>query len=139
MEELAGKLASITPGFSGADIATICNEAALVAARASKTEVDLDDFHAAIDRLIGGIEKKSRTKREEELRVTAYHEAGHAVAGWLLEHGMPLLKVTIVPRGKALGYAQYNPKEQNLHTKEQVRLPFSLDYVRLTCDRAAAG
>ena len=121
MEELAGKLASITPGFSGADIATICNEAALVAARASKSEVDLDDFHSAIDRLIGGIEKKSRVKREEELRTTAYHEAGHAVAGWFLEHGMPLLKVTIVPRGKALGYAQYNPKEQNLYTKEQVR------------------
>lgn len=81
----------------------------------------MDDFHAAIDRLIGGIEKKSRAKREEELRVTAYHEAGHAVAGWFLEHGMPLLKVTIVPRGKALGYAQYNPKERNLHTKEEVR------------------
>lgn len=106
------KLAVQTPGFAGADIANICNEAALIAARKGKTEVDMDDFNDAIDRVIGGLEKKNKIILPEEKKVIAYHEAGHAVSGWFLEHAHPLVKVTIVPRGvAALGYAQYLPKE----------------------------
>jgi len=114
------RLAALTPGFAGADIANICNEAAIVAARRSKTQVDLEDFEAATDRVIGGLESRKVMSLEEK-RIVAYHEAGHAVAGWNLEHADPLLKVTIVPRGSgALGFAQYLPKEVFLRTKEQI-------------------
>ena len=111
----AKTLAMQTPGFAGAEIANICNEAALIAARYNKTEVDMDDFNKAIDRVIGGLEKKNKLISPEEKRVIAYHEAGHAISGWFLEHAYPLVKVTIVPRGlTALGYAQYLPKEKNI-------------------------
>ncbi len=116
------KLAAQTPGFAGADIANICNEAALIAARKGKAEVDMSDFNDAIDRVIGGLEKKNKIISPEEKKVIAYHEAGHAVCGWFLEHAYPLVKVSIVPRGvAALGYAQYLPKEQYLYTLDQMR------------------
>jgi cell division protease FtsH len=116
------KLAAQTPGFAGADIANICNEAALIAARKGKTEVDMSDFNDAIDRVIGGLEKKNKIISPEEKQVIAYHEAGHAVCGWFLEHAFPLIKVSIVPRGvAALGYAQYLPKEQYLYTIAQMQ------------------
>jgi cell division protease FtsH len=115
------KLAEQTPGFAGADIANVCNEAALIAARKGKSEVEMDDFQDAIDRVIGGLEKKNKIILPEEKKIIAYHEAGHAVCGWYLEHAYPLLKVTIVPRGvAALGYAQYTPKEQYLYNVEQL-------------------
>lgn len=115
------KLAAQTPGFAGAEIANVCNEAALIAARKNKNEVGLDDFNDAIDRVIGGLEKKNKIISPEEKKIVAYHEAGHAVAGWFLEHADPLVKVSIVPRGvAALGYAQYLPKEQFLYTYEQL-------------------
>ena len=115
------KLAEQTPGFAGADIANICNEAALIAARMGKEEVDMSDFNAAIDRVIGGLEKKNKIISPEEKKIIAYHEAGHAVCGWFLPHAHPLVKVSIVPRGvAALGYAQYLPKEQYLYTMEQM-------------------
>ncbi len=115
------KLANQTPGFAGADIANICNEAALIAARKGKTEVDMDDFNDAIDRVIGGLEKKNKIISPEEKKIIAYHEAGHAICGWFLEYAHPLIKVSIVPRGvAALGYAQYLPKEQYLYTTEQM-------------------
>ncbi len=115
------KLAAQTPGFAGAEIANICNEAALIAARKDKKEVEMQDFHDAIDRVIGGLEKKNKIISPEEKRIVAYHEAGHAVAGWFLEHADPLVKVSIVPRGvAALGYAQYLPKEQFLYQTEQL-------------------
>jgi cell division protease FtsH len=115
------KLAELTPGFAGADIANVCNEAALIAARKGKSEVEMDDFQDAIDRVIGGLEKKNKIISPEEKKIIAYHEAGHAVCGWFLEHAYPLLKVTIVPRGvAALGYAQYTPKEQYLYNTEQL-------------------
>lgn len=115
------KLAAQTPGFAGAEIANVCNEAALIAARRDKTEVDMQDFQDAIDRVIGGLEKKTKIISPEEKRIVAYHEAGHAVAGWFLEHADPLVKVSIVPRGvAALGYAQYLPKEQFLYQTEQL-------------------
>jgi AFG3 family protein len=115
------KLALQTPGFAGADIANICNEAALIAARKGKSEVDMSDFNDAIDRVIGGLEKKSKIISPEEKRIIAYHEAGHAVAGWYLEHAHPLVKVTIVPRGvAALGYAQYLPKEVYIRTADHL-------------------
>src|SRR6478609_380704 len=115
------KLAAQTPGFAGAEIANVCNEAALIAARRDKKEVDMQDFQDAIDRVIGGLEKKSKIISPEEKRIVAYHEAGHAVAGWFLEHADPLVKVSIVPRGiAALGYAQYLPKEQFLYQTEQL-------------------
>jgi len=115
------KLSELTPGFAGADIANVCNEAALIAARRNKQAVDMDDFIAAVDRNIGGLEKKNKIISPEEKRIVAYHEAGHAVCGWFLEHADPLIKVSIVPRGvAALGYAQYLPKEQFLHTTEQL-------------------
>jgi cell division protease FtsH len=115
------KLAAQTPGFAGAEIANVCNEAALIAARKDKKSVDMDDFHDAIDRVIGGLEKKNKIISPEEKRIVAFHEAGHAVAGWYLEHADPLVKVSIVPRGlAALGYAQYLPKEQFLYQSEQL-------------------
>ena len=115
------KLAASTPGFAGAEIANVCNEAALIGARKNKKAVDMDDFHDAIDRVIGGLEKKSKIISPEEKKIVAYHEAGHAVAGWFLEHADPLVKVSIVPRGvAALGYAQYLPKEQYLYQTDQL-------------------
>ncbi len=115
------KLAEQTPGFAGADIANVCNEAALIAARKGKDAVDMSDFQDAIDRVIGGLEKKNKIISPEEKEIIAYHEAGHAICGWYLEHAYPLLKVTIVPRGTAaLGYAQYTPKEQYLYNTDQL-------------------
>ncbi|MCO5230589.1 MAG: ATP-dependent zinc metalloprotease FtsH [Chitinophagales bacterium] len=115
------KLASLTPGFAGAEIANVCNEAALIAARKNKSVVQIDDFNNAIDRVIGGLEKKNKIISPQEKEIIAYHEAGHAICGWYLEHADPLLKVTIIPRGEAaLGYAQYLPKEQYLYRTEQL-------------------
>src|SRR6478672_10418413 len=115
------KIAEQTPGFAGADIANVCNEAALIAARKGKTAVDMSDFQDAVDRVIGGLEKKNKIISPEEKKIIAYHEAGHAICGWYLEHAYPLLKVTIVPRGvAALGYAQYTPKEQYLYNTDQL-------------------
>ena len=115
------KLAEQTPGFAGADIANICNEAALIAARKGKEHVEMEDFQDAVDRVIGGLEKKNKIISPDEKRIIAYHEAGHAVCGWYLEHAYPLLKVTIVPRGvAALGYAQYTPREQYLYDTDQL-------------------
>lgn len=115
------KLAEQTPGFAGADIANVCNEAALIAARKGKEAVDMEDFQDAVDRVIGGLEKKNKIIAPAEKRIIAYHEAGHAICGWYLEHAYPLLKVTIVPRGTAaLGYAQYTPKEQYLYNTDQL-------------------
>ena len=117
----AKKLSAQTPGFAGAEIANVCNEAALIAARRNKEYVDMQDFQDAIDRVIGGLEKKNKIISPEEKKIVAYHEAGHAIAGWFLEHADPLVKVSIVPRGvAALGYAQYLPKEQFLYTTEQL-------------------
>jgi cell division protease FtsH len=117
----AAKLALQTPGFAGAEIANVCNEAALIAARHNKDRIEMKDFQDAVDRTIGGLEKKNKIISPEEKRIVAYHEAGHAVCGWFLEHADPLVKVTIVPRGvAALGYAQYLPKEQYLYTVEQL-------------------
>lgn len=117
----ARKLAAQTPGFAGAEIANVCNEAALIAARRNKKAIDMQDFNDAIDRVIGGLEKKNKIISPEEKKIVAYHEAGHAIAGWFLEHCDPLVKVSIVPRGvAALGYAQYLPKEQFLYTTEQL-------------------
>ena len=115
------KLSAQTPGFAGAEIANVCNEAALIAARKGKPAVEMQDFQDAIDRVIGGLEKKNKIISPEEKKIVAYHEAGHAIAGWFLEHADPLVKVSIVPRGvAALGYAQYLPKEQFLYTTEQL-------------------
>jgi cell division protease FtsH len=115
------KLAEQTPGFAGADIANVCNEAALIAARKGKDSVEMEDFQDAVDRVIGGLEKKNKIISPEEKRIIAFHEAGHAICGWFLEHAYPLLKVTIVPRGvAALGYAQYTPKEQYLYNTDQL-------------------
>lgn len=114
-KDLAGRLATLTPGFSGADIANVCNEAALIAARFNAKAVTLRHFELAIERVIGGVEKKSKLLGPEEKRIVAYHEAGHAVCGWFLEHAVPLLKVSIIPRGQGvLGYAQYLPADQYL-------------------------
>ena len=115
------KLAEQTPGFAGADISNVCNEAALIAARKGKDAVDMEDFQDAVDRVIGGLEKKNKIISADEKKIIAYHEAGHAICGWYLEHAYPLLKVTIVPRGTAaLGYAQYTPKEQYLYNTDQL-------------------
>ncbi|CAF0730860.1 unnamed protein product [Adineta steineri] len=119
-DALARKLSARTPGFSGADVSNVCNEAALIAARDLNTEIELKHFEAAIDRVIAGMEKKSQVLQPEEKKQVAYHEAGHAVCGWFLQHADPILKVSIIPRGKALGYAQYMPKEQYLYTKDQL-------------------
>ncbi len=114
-------LARQTPGFSGADIANVCNEAALVAARKNKKEVDKQDFLDAVDRIVGGLEKKSKIITQDEKKVIAYHEAGHATVSWLLEHASPLVKVTIVPRGRSLGAAWYLPEERQITTAEQMQ------------------
>jgi AFG3 family protein len=117
----AKKLSAQTPGFAGAEISNVCNEAALIAARNNKDKIDMHDFQDAIDRVIGGLEKKNKLISPEEKNIVAYHEAGHAVAGWFLEFADPLVKVSIVPRGvAALGYAQYLPKEQYIYRSEQL-------------------
>lgn len=118
--EISRKLAALTPGFSGADIANVCNESALIAARELGKDIQMKHFEAAIERVIAGMEKKTKVLQPNEKRTVAYHEAGHAVAGWFLEHADPLLKISIIPRGKGLGYAQYLPKEQYIYTKEQL-------------------
>ncbi|WP_234733196.1 ATP-dependent zinc metalloprotease FtsH [Tellurirhabdus bombi] len=115
------ELAAQTPGFAGAEIANVCNEAALIAARRDREFITMQDFQDAMDRVIGGLEKKNKIISPEEKQIVAYHEAGHAVTGWFLEHADPLVKVTIVPRGvAALGYAQYLPREQYLYRTEQL-------------------
>ena len=112
-------LASQTPGFAGAEIANVCNEAAILAARLDKDGIEMADFESAIDRVIGGLEKKNKLISPEERKIVAYHEAGHAITGWFLKHSDPVVKVSIVPRGlAALGYAQYLPEERYLYTKE---------------------
>ncbi len=113
-------LAKQTPGFSGADIANVCNEAALIAARKNKTFVDKQDFLDAVDRIIGGLEKRTKITTKFEKRSIAYHEAGHATISWMLEHASPLVKVTIVPRGEALGAAWYLPEERQLTVREHM-------------------
>jgi AFG3 family protein len=121
IEFYANRLAAMTPGFSGADIANVCNEAALIAARRDKTAITYDHFEAAIERVVGGLEKKTRLLSPEEKKIVAFHEAGHAVVSWFLEHAHPLLKVSIIPRGSgALGYAMYMPEERKLYTREQL-------------------
>ena len=128
------QLAEMTPGFAGADIANICNEAALVAARKDKKAVEMDDFNYALDRIIGGLEKKNKIISPKEKEIIAYHEAGHAICGWFLEHASPLVKVTIVPRGMGtLGYAQYLPKEEYITRTEQL-----LDRICMTFGGRAA-
>jgi cell division protease FtsH len=109
-----------TPGFSGADIANVCNEAALIAARHGHTTVSKEDFLSAVDRIIGGLEKKTKVMTVEEKRTIALHEAGHATVSWHLQYANPLVKVTIVPRGRALGAAWYLPEERQITTKEQM-------------------
>jgi cell division protease FtsH len=115
-----GFMAKQTPGFSGADIANVCNEAALIAARKNKTVVEKQDFLDAVDRIVGGLERKTKIISPVEKKTIAYHEAGHATVSWLLEHASPLLKVTIIPRGRALGAAWYLPEERQLTTREQI-------------------
>ena len=121
-EEVSAQvLAEMTPGFAGADIMNVCNEAALFAARHDKKAVDMHDFNNALDRVIGGLEKKNKLISPQEKEIIAYHESGHTICGWFLEHAYPLVKVTIVPRGvTALGYAQYLPKDQYLYRTEQL-------------------
>ncbi|KAI4470098.1 atp-dependent protease [Holotrichia oblita] len=118
--DLARKMAALTPGFTGADIANVCNEAALIAARDLNNSINMKHFEQAIERVVAGMEKKTNVLSPEEKKTVAYHEAGHAVAGWFLQYADPLLKVSIIPRGKGLGYAQYLPKDQYLYTKEQL-------------------
>jgi len=118
--DLSRKMAALTPGFTGADIANVCNEAALIAARDLSNSISMKNFEQAIERVVAGMEKKTNVLQPEEKKTVAYHEAGHAVAGWFLEYADPLLKVSIIPRGKGLGYAQYLPKEQYLYSKEQL-------------------
>nr|MBE5725039.1 putative AFG3-like protein 2 [Cucujiformia] len=118
--DLSRKMAALTPGFTGADIANVCNEGALIAARDLNQSINLKNFEQAIERVVAGMEKKTNVLSPEEKKTVAYHEAGHAVAGWFLEYADPLLKVSIIPRGKGLGYAQYLPKDQYLYTKEQL-------------------
>jgi cell division protease FtsH len=113
-------LAKQTPGFSGADIANVCNEAALIAARNNKTAVDKQDFLDAVDRIVGGLEKKNKIVTPDEKRAIAVHEAGHATVSWMLEHAAPLIKVTIVPRGQSLGAAWYLPEERLIVRTEQM-------------------
>lgn len=113
-------LAKQTPGFSGADIANVCNEAALIAARKNKKAIDQQDFLDAVDRIIGGLEKKNKIITQDEKKVIAYHEAGHATVSWVLEHAAPLVKVTIVPRGRSLGAAWYLPEERQITNTDQI-------------------
>jgi cell division protease FtsH len=114
------RLAEQTSDFSSAEIKNICNEAALFAARNGRNKVTLSDFQEAMDRVIGGIEKRSRVVSKEERRIIAYHESGHAIVSWFLQYAQPLLKVTIISRGEALGYALYTPKEQYIRKKEEM-------------------
>ncbi|KAG0720694.1 AFG3-like protein 2 [Chionoecetes opilio] len=118
--DLARKMAALTPGFTGADISNVCNEGALIAARDAETDIVMKHFEAAIERVVAGMEKKTNVLQPAEKKTVAFHEAGHAVCGWFLEHADPLLKVSIIPRGRGLGYAQYLPKEQFLFTQEQL-------------------
>lgn len=121
MQKLSTRLAALTPGFSGADISNVCNESALIAARQRSDTVQNTHFEQAIERVVAGLEKKSRVLSPKEKKTVAYHEAGHAVAGWFLEHADPLLKVSIIPRGQgALGYAQYLPGDQYLYSTRQL-------------------
>jgi len=121
LEDLKGRLATLTPGFSGADIANVCNEAALGAARENEDYVKLHDFEQAIERVIAGLEKKSKVLSPDEKKVVAYHEAGHAIVGWFTKYADPLLKVSIVPRGQsALGYAQYLPPDIYLYSTDKL-------------------
>ena len=113
-------MARQTPGFSGADIANVCNEAALIAARNNKHAIEMQDFLDAVDRIIGGLEKKTKVMTQEEKHSIALHEAGHATISWFLQYASPLVKVTIVPRGRALGAAWYLPEERQITTKEQM-------------------
>ena len=113
-------LAKQTPGFSGADIANLCNEAALIAARKNKKTISKDDFLDAVDRIVGGVERKNKLMTKEEREIIAYHESGHAIVSWMLEHAAPLVKVTIVPRGKSLGAAWYLPDERQITRSEQM-------------------
>ena len=114
-------MSALTPGFSGAEVANVCNEAALIAARRQATKVTSEHFDAAIDRVIAGLEKKDLVIDPHERRVVAYHEAGHAICGWMLEHADPVMKVSIVPRGKAaLGYSQSLPRDVALYTEDQL-------------------
>ncbi|KZZ88334.1 matrix AAA protease MAP-1 [Moelleriella libera RCEF 2490] len=120
-DHLVGRLATLTPGFSGADISNVVNEAALIAARGNAEEVKMEHFERAIERVIGGLERKSLVLRPEEKKTVAYHEAGHAICGWFLQHADPLLKVSIIPRGQgALGYAQYLPQDAYLMNTNQL-------------------
>ncbi|KAH3669093.1 hypothetical protein WICMUC_005057 [Wickerhamomyces mucosus] len=122
VDDLSGRLAALTPGFSGADIANVCNESALVAARFSDEFVELKHFEHAIERVIAGLEKKSKVLSPDEKKIVAYHEAGHAICGWYLKYADPLLKVSIIPRGQgALGYAQYLPPDQYLLSVDQFK------------------
>jgi cell division protease FtsH len=116
----AHKLSTQTPGFVGADIANICNEAALIAARKNRDEVTMEDFNDAIDRVIGGLEKKNKIITPDEKELIAYHEAGHAICGWFLKNCDPLVKVTVIPRGNAGGYAQYLPNERMVKRTEEL-------------------
>ncbi|KAK3920457.1 AFG3-like protein 2 [Frankliniella fusca] len=119
-DELSRKMAAMTPGFTGADIANVCNEAALIAARTLSDDITIKNFEAAIERVIAGLERKTVVLQPEEKKVVAYHEAGHAIAGWFLKNTEPLVKVSIIPRGQALGYAQVLPREMHLQTKEDI-------------------
>jgi AFG3 family protein len=119
-EYYAGKLAAMTPGFSGADVANLCNEAALIAARKESTHVKYEHFESSVERVVAGLERRSMAMSKLEKRTVAYHEAGHATVSWFLEHGSPLLKVSIIPRGPGLGYAMYIPEEQHLYTKQKL-------------------
>jgi AFG3 family protein len=138
VESLAHKLAVLTPGFSGADVANVCNEAALRAARRGSDFVENTDFETAIERVVVGLERKSRVLSSEEKKTVAYHEAGHAICGWFLEHADPLLKVSIIPRGAgALGYAQVNFFWFHIYlalTQSQVSTPRSLPSINPTND-----
>lgn len=119
-DELSRKMAAKTPGFTGADIANVCNEAALIAARTLQDDITIDNFEAAIERVIAGLERKTVVLQPEEKKIVAYHEAGHAIVGWFLKNTEPLVKVSIIPRGQALGYAQVLPREMHLQTKEDI-------------------
>jgi len=113
-------LAKQTPGFSGADIANLCNESALIAARKNKKQISKEDFLDAVDRIVGGVERKNKLMTLEEREIIAYHESGHAIVSWMLKHAAPLVKVTIVPRGKSLGAAWYLPDERQITRSEQM-------------------
>ena len=117
---MSSRLSALSPGFSGADIANVCNEAALIAARKDKKAVSKQDFLDAVDRIVGGLEKKNKIVTQSEKETIAYHEAGHATVSWMLEHAAPLVKVTIVPRGQSLGAAWYLPEERLIVRTEQM-------------------